>query len=58
MTKNHVESFSCDSGYADLEYEINKYCRSHYYNPVSISVIWSAGTYVAFVVVEEWTDGE
>ena len=51
--KNHIESFKCNGTYYDLESEINRYCRNHDYNPISISVIWSAGTYVAFVVVEE-----
>ena len=55
---NHVESFWCNGSYDDLESEINGYCRSHKYNPLSISVIWAAGTYVAFVVVEEVDDAD
>lgn len=53
MTKNHVETFWSDSSYADLQYKINKYCKNHNYNPISISVTDSANFHVAFVVVEE-----
>jgi len=53
MTKNHIEAFMSDDGHDDLESQINSFCRRYNYNPISISVIWSAGTYVAFVVVEE-----
>ena len=58
MSKNHVEAFSCNSTYEELESTINRYCRNHQYNPISVSVIWSAGTYVAFVVVEECWGGD
>lgn len=51
--KNHIESFTCTGSRFDLDCQINSYCRHYNYNPISISVIWSAGTYVAFVVVEE-----
>lgn len=50
---NRVESFEGNGTYYELETEINRYCRNHNLNPISISVIWSAGTYIAFVVVEE-----
>lgn len=50
--KNHVEVFY-EYDAMKLKGTINKYCKNHNYNPVSMSVIWSAGTYVAFVVVEE-----
>lgn len=51
--KNHVKSFRGNGTYYELENEINRFCRVYHYNPVSISVVWSAGTYIAFVVVEE-----
>ena len=50
--RNHVEAFT-DNYYSVLEDKINGYCRSLKCNPISISVIRSGGTYVAFVVVEE-----
>ena len=56
MIKNHVESFVCSDS-IEMEDKINLFCKNRHYNPVSISVIWSAGTYVAFVVVEE-LDGD
>lgn len=52
--KNRVRVFKGQSSHTALECEINRYCEENKYNPISISVIWSAGTYVAFVVMEEW----
>ena len=58
MAKNHIEAFiGCKSSDA-LESEINSFCKRYNYNPISISVIFSAGTYVAFVVVEERRESE
>ena len=53
MVKNRVKSFKGNGTYYELESEINRYCKNHNVNPISISVIWSAGIYIAFVVVEE-----
>ena len=57
MAKNHVEAFCCDGTHDELEATINRFCKNHDYNPISVSVIWSAGTYVALVVVEECWEG-
>ena len=56
MTKNHVKSFKGNGTHCDLELELNRYCRNHNCNPISISVIWSGGTYIAFGVVEGGAD--
>lgn len=50
---NYIKSFCCSDSYKDLEKKINNYCQELKLNPISISVIWSAGTYVAFVVMED-----
>ena len=52
MAENRVKSFLSTGSYNDLENEINQYCRRHDVNPISVSVIWAGGTYVAFVVIE------
>ncbi len=51
--KSRIKSFRGNGTYYELEDEINVFCRRHNCNPISVSVIYSAGTYVAFVVVEE-----
>lgn len=53
--KNHIEVFY-ERDAMRLEHEINEYCERYNYNPMSISTVFSAGTYVAFVVVE--VDGD
>lgn len=50
---NYIETFYCSDTYEDLQSIINRYCERNKLNPISISVIWSAGTYVAFVVMED-----
>lgn len=50
---NYIKSFCCSDTYEDLTSSINRYCTRNKTNPVSISVIFSHGTYVAFVVMEE-----
>lgn len=54
--KTHIEAFY-EYDPMRLEHKINEYCKRHNYNPISISTIFSARTYVAFVVVEVDGDG-
>ena len=49
---NRVEFFSVDGSAYDLEHKINRYCREHDYNPISVSVTHAENAILVAVVVE------
>lgn len=49
---NRVEFFSVTGRAYEFEQEINRYCREHDYNPISVSVTHAENAILVAVVVE------
>ena len=48
---NHVEIFTIE--YADkIESQVNRYCRQHNLNPISISITYGHTCFIVALVVE------